>query len=206
MLKLQDVYKRFTDLCEQKGEDVPPSFISRLSTFKEKLCESISDLYYFHQPLNRDIHERQMLLIPKKYLFELLTENNDQDDITFRNTSKDTNENYIMTIVHAALITRQCLSEHPEYNGLNFSNELARKVVPELLHLFLSVLMKGQSAIDDFFNNNGDSYDNDEEIGTDLDSDDDSDLDSDDDSDSEDENGSNAHGRVNESKYFIIEY
>lgn len=209
-MKLEDVWQRFNKLCEQKKEDIPPSFLSRRSTFKQKLCESLGGLYYFHQPVNRDIHNRQMLLIPKTYLLELVTANGQEDDFTAINTPKVSNESDIMTIAHAALICRTHLSEHKIYNGLDVSNELARAVVPEKIIFFLSVLANGQTAIDDYFDNN--NYDlQDQEIVTnyddshldsdddsDLDFDEDSDLDSDDDTDSEE---SSIRGRVNESKF-----
>lgn len=128
-------------------EEIPASFISRLSTFKEKLCECVGDTFYFHQPMNRDIHNRQMLMIPLKCLHKLLeTAGEDADK-----TDSVSNESDIMNAVHAALICRKSLSEHSGCKGLNVSKDLAKSIVPDVLSLFLSVVMKGQEAVDDYF-------------------------------------------------------
>lgn len=201
---MTDIWKRFTDLCEEMKEDVPPSFISRRSTFKQKLSESIGDVFYFYQPLNRDIHERGMLLIPTKYICELAIANDQQqNDYTTTNASEVSNENDIMNIVHLALLSRKILSEHSEYKGLNVSKELAESVVPKILYLYLSVLMRGQEAVDEFFenNNNFDHHDYKDIDYNDIDDDDDdSDDDTDTDPDPEYEGESSSIKRINESE------
>lgn len=182
------------------NEEVPPSFKSRLSTFKQKLFESVGDIFYFYQPKNRDIHERQMVMIPTKCLHEMIQANEDTEPLS--KVSNDVPyENDIMTIVHSALICRKQLDEMPGYKGLNVSKELVRSVVPELLHLWLSVITKGQDAIDDFFNNkafaeneNGDDSD----YCGGMESDD-----SDDEMDSDDEKEKSMEG-VNESKFVLF--
>lgn len=199
-MRLENIWIRFNELCEEKKEDVPPSFKSRLSTFKQKLTESIGDLYFFYQPWNRDIHERGMLLIPKNYLYEIFIANDKENipdaPVTF-------NESDVMTIVHAGLLIRKNLSEHPTYAGLNVSKELAKSVVPQNLHLLLSFIAKGQEAVDDFFNEKSDV--NDHEYY--YDNTDNTELDSDDDSDSEEEEEESITiGRENESKCFIPIY
>lgn len=173
-------------------EDIPPSYISRLSTFKQKLSESLGDVYYFYQPTNRDIHERQMLMIPTKRLHEMIQTALDAappssqvDNIAY--------ESNIMTIVHAGLICRKQLTEHPGHVGLNVSKELARSVVPELLHLWLCVVSKGQDAVDDFFNDKEKELTEVEDYYDVIESDD-----SDDDTDFEDEEET-SDGRVIES-------
>lgn len=209
---MKDVWQRFTDLCRSKNEDIPPSFVSRLSTFKEKLSKSIGEIFYFHQPLNKDIHEREMLLIPKKYLHEALLAKEDLGQLPSPNVSIASNETDIMDIVHTALKVRKRMSEHRDYTGLNVSKELAKSVVSEYLLLFLSVLAKGQEAVDEFFDNNSndntsgnqcdddddDGIGNNDDLEDDLDSDDDSDPEDD---DSEDEDERETDKRVAESKY-----
>lgn len=161
------------------NEQITPSFQSRLSTFKEKLYESVGDLFYFYQPMSRSIHERQMLMIPMKSLHKII-EKVDADVSTIHsiNTSVETD---IMTVVHSALICRKQLSEQPGFVGLNASKQSARSVVPEMLQLYLDVLMKGQEAVDDFFHDKSAAYEDFNDYGaTDSDG-------SDDDPDSEDE-------------------
>lgn len=160
-------------MCTQNNEVIPPSFISRRSTFKEKLCKSVSDIYYFHQPLDRNVHERGMLLIPKKYMHNFPSEN-----CTETTTSMGFRETEINYIVHAALTIRKYLLENHCYNGLNISTEWVKSVVPDLLYLFLSVLMRGLEAVDDFF---------DDESGVDSEDNEDSNFGNDENTDSENE-------------------
>jgi len=63
---LDDVWTRFQNLARDIDVPVPPSFISRRSTFKERLQEEVGSFYQFFQPLNRENEQRQMLLIPTK--------------------------------------------------------------------------------------------------------------------------------------------
>lgn len=200
ILQLQDVWKRFCDLCAQMNEDVPPSFKSRLSTFKQKLSESVGDIFYFYQPKNRDIHERQMLLVPRKRLHELI-QTADEDVVpSSMHTNNLSYESDVMTIVHSALLCRKQLDEQPGYKGLNVSNELSRSVVPELLHLWLSVVSKGHEAVDDFFNNKDCEETEVDEFNycAGVDSDE-----SDDDTDVEDEE-EKPNERVNDSNCFLF--
>lgn len=74
VLLLESVYQRFVTMAEELGETVPASFESRRSTFKEKLEKDLADVYEFYQPMNRDIHERQMLLIPVKFRNKLIAD------------------------------------------------------------------------------------------------------------------------------------
>lgn len=162
------------------NEDVPPSFKSRLSTFKEKLCGSVGDIFYFYQPMNRGIHERQMLMIPTKSLHKIIEMADADVSSTYSNDpSIETN---IMTVVHSALICRKQLSEQPGFMGLNVSKQSVRSVVPEMLQLYLDVLMKGQEAVDDYFDRKSDE-DNDDGDYCEVETDE-----SDDEDDSEDEN------------------
>ncbi len=100
-------------------------------------------------------------MIPTKCLHKII-DNADADGPS--TCSNDIpNENEIMTVVHSALICRKQMSEQSGYKGLDVSKQLARSFVPEMLHLYLDVLMKGQEAVDDFFDNKcfGDTADND---------------------------------------------
>lgn len=46
-----------------KGLEDVASFETRRSTFTRKLQKEVGGVYWFFQPLNRDIYERQMLVI-----------------------------------------------------------------------------------------------------------------------------------------------
>lgn len=57
ILQLSDVWTRYTELAEETNIEIPQSFISRRSSFKEKLMQRVGDLFQFVQPLTRDTSE-----------------------------------------------------------------------------------------------------------------------------------------------------
>jgi hypothetical protein len=67
ILQLSDVWERYCSLVAQTNGDIPQSFISRRTTFKEYLQNILSDEYQFVRPLLRSIVERETLLIPHAY-------------------------------------------------------------------------------------------------------------------------------------------
>lgn len=196
------MFKRFCDLCEQLHENVPQSFLTRQSTFKEKLCESVGDIFYFYQPTHRSIHERQMLMIPTQCLHKIIDKAD--EDVTSVHSNNVSIEGDIMTVVHSALICRKQVSEHPGFNGLNVSKQSAQEIVPEMLQLFLHVLMKGQQAVDDFFEkkSSGDTIDDDCNDYDETESDEsDDDFDLEDDKESQDTN--EAVNESNSTDFFM---
>ena len=52
-------------------------------------------------------------------------------------------------IVHAALQIRGELKSWPGHSGLDVSEEACAKVVPDSLHLFLTVLLEGEKILDE---------------------------------------------------------
>jgi hypothetical protein len=59
ILQLSDVWERYCSLVAQTSGDIPQSFISRRTTFKEYLQNRLSDEYQFLRPLHRSIFERE---------------------------------------------------------------------------------------------------------------------------------------------------
>ena len=66
VIKLNDVWDRYTTLAEKAEITIPPSFISRRATFKDKLMHMVGDIVECVQSLDRGPSERHNLLIPKK--------------------------------------------------------------------------------------------------------------------------------------------
>ena len=48
IVELAEVWKRYNTLTEESGEDVPQSFISRRTSFTDKLKSILKDVYEFH--------------------------------------------------------------------------------------------------------------------------------------------------------------
>ena len=74
ILQLSDVWERYCSLVAQTNGDIPQSFISHRTTFKEYLQNRLSDEYQFLRPLHRSIFERVTLLIPHAYSQHVLGE------------------------------------------------------------------------------------------------------------------------------------
>lgn len=140
--------------------------MSRISTFKERISELLGGIYQFYQPLNVDVENRQMLLIPTKYQYSLVS-----DAVTdgFNRTetlgNATTDENTFLNTVHSALKIHGDLNAMSGHTGLDVSEEAAKKIIPESLYMFLSLLIKGQSSLDEMLA--GEHEDDDEENGTD---------------------------------------
>lgn len=150
MFQLRDVFARYVYLAKELNEIVPRSFTSRLSTFKEKLNEFIGDVYQFYQPLNVDVESRQMLLIPSKYQFSLIsdavTEGFNPNEPIYSATTTD---NTFINSVHTALKIHSDIDSMCGHKGLNVSVEEAKKIVPESLYNFLCVVSRGQNSLDE---------------------------------------------------------
>ena len=66
VLQLSDVWVRYNELAQETNTQIPQSFISRRTSFKEKLMKKVGDSFKFVQPLTEDISEREPLLVPHK--------------------------------------------------------------------------------------------------------------------------------------------
>lgn len=170
--------------AKEFGETVPASFESRRSTFKEKLSIELSDVYEFYQPVDRDIHERQMLLIPIKFRNKMIADQyfnqlNCQPSPSCDSDADDSRRN----MIHSALKIHSELESKPGHVGFNVSYESAMAIVPKSLLMYLSVLIHGQDAVEKVLDDDeaNDMYISDED-GEDDDGDE-SDSDSDEDSD-----------------------
>ncbi|CAG9818890.1 unnamed protein product [Phaedon cochleariae] len=106
ILKLDDVWQRYVNLAKGLDVDIPVSFESRRSVFKTKLEEELGGIYQFFQPLNRDVHEIQMLLIPVPVGKKAATENSSNVDDDFDLPSHEPDD-FLRTIVHCALVLLQ---------------------------------------------------------------------------------------------------
>ena len=167
VLQLSDVWDRYLDLAEGCNDSIPQSFTTRRSTFKEKLESSMCNIYQFHQPLDRDISDRHMLLIPTKFKHTLSAAATQVDSDEFLMPTYQPNNSEFHSIVHAALQIRKDLTNTPGHKGLKVSKDGAKKVIPESLHLFLSIVFGGQGVLDEILvGESDDEDDNEDDIRT----------------------------------------
>ena len=64
VIKLADAWKQYEILSIESGAQIPQSYISRQSSFKEKLQSRVGDLITFVCQLETNPSERETLLIP----------------------------------------------------------------------------------------------------------------------------------------------
>ena len=102
MLELSEVWKRYCKLAETADVQIPPSFISRRTSFKEKLAPQVEDIYDFIT-----MKKKQTLLVPLK--FEHSAMNNlvmaDHEEATPINVYEP-DEDGFLEMVHLALKLR----------------------------------------------------------------------------------------------------
>ena len=68
ILELKEVWLRYCSLANENNIDnIPPSFKSRMTTFKEHIAPHVADFYDFVLLRNQAIAERQTVLVPIKF-------------------------------------------------------------------------------------------------------------------------------------------
>ena len=80
VLKIDDVWVRYEELCEEAGTCPLPSYISRRASFKEKLEVLINKVYQCLVPLQGHPSERKTVLIPLNFAERKLEEIIHNDD------------------------------------------------------------------------------------------------------------------------------
>ena len=73
------------------------------------------------------------------------------------------NNSEFHSIVHAALQIRKDLTNTPGHKGLKVSKDGAKKVIPESLHLFSSIVFGGQGVLDEILVGESDDEDDNED-------------------------------------------
>lgn len=179
VLLLDDVWKRYTLLSADFDQTIPPSYLSRRSTFKEKLIGALDGEFQFYQPLNKDIHERQMMLIPTKFQHNLTAQMAEINYFKTQDQNAPLNGSKYANIVKVALETKKEMQAKSGESSLNITEETAIAMIPQSLYIYLSIIMDLKDYRRDEFEDcdKEDCSDDNSEI----DSDDNSDLDIDDD-------------------------
>ena len=67
ILELKEVWLCFCSLAAEQNVDIPPSFRSHMTTFKEYLAPHVADIYDFVVLCDQAMAERQTVLVPFKF-------------------------------------------------------------------------------------------------------------------------------------------
>lgn len=144
VLELSEVWKRYRDLAETAGLQIPQSFISRRASFKEKLAREVADVYDFIT-----IKKRQTLIVPVKFqhsaIYNLVMDDN--EDISPINVHEPSEDGFL-EMVHLALKLRSDILAHPVYKGFVIDEDNMLSCVPESLFMFLRLMFGGQALLE----------------------------------------------------------
>lgn len=153
VVELGKVWMRYNDLALELSIDIPKSFTSRLSTFKEKIAEHVKNDYDFIVLRDQAAPDRQTILVPVKFCHLPISQwtNNDEDECEeFTNIpvfkSEDTEQ--FLAMIHVALKLRSDILSQPSYKGMDVTEESAIDCVPGSVYMFLRLLLGGQSLLD----------------------------------------------------------
>ena len=148
VLDLEEVWDYYQRLCEESGEKVPNSFLSRRSSFKDKLKETVEKYYEFHILQKSEEHEKCTVLVPKDFshipIAQLLASRDDECTIPVYRPGDD----IFLSMIHVALKLRSDILSHPSYQGFHVTKEAAIACVPESIYMFLKVLYGGQEILE----------------------------------------------------------
>ncbi|KAL2094651.1 hypothetical protein ACEWY4_009370 [Coilia grayii] len=153
ILELKEVFSHYCSLAGEVGVEIPPSFLSRISTFKEYIEPHITDIYEFIKPRNEEITGRQTVLLPTGFahvpVSELLIKRTDSEPDEYPiPVYRPEVEDDFLAMVHVALQLRSDILALPPHKGLNVSKEDAIAYIPEKLYMFVRLLIGGQTLLE----------------------------------------------------------
>ena len=152
MLDMDEVWKRYCTLMRDTGKEVPQSFLSRRSSFKEKLRSLINEFFEFHVLSRNADCEKRTILVPKQFahiaIDQIVASSHDSNTEVCKMTLFKPDDTFL-SLVHVALRLRADILSHKPYVGMNISKDEAAASVPETLHMFMKVLYGGQEAFDE---------------------------------------------------------
>ena len=128
VLLLDDVWDRYKELADESSAVIKQSFLSRSTTFKEKLQSHLGDTFNFFQPLDRCPSERKTMLIPTEYqptaVLKLEDETQEAEEtITLPRYEPD--DDITLSLIHVALKIRGDMMAAPGHKGFSVSEDEA---------------------------------------------------------------------------------
>ena len=154
ILDLSDVWNRYCALSDESDITIPSSFISRRTTFKDKLAERIDGMYDIIILHDQARTEPRSLLVPTKFRHLPVSAmiNNDDDDDEMEKTIptfKHQTDDSFLSMVHVSLRIRNDILSHPRPEGIEVNEDKAIDCVPDSLYIFLNLLLGGQRLIEE---------------------------------------------------------
>ena len=144
VLELSEVWNRYCELAQKADIDVPASYVSRRSTFKEKVEACAKDVYDFVT-----IPKRDVLLIPRKYVHasveNLLSEDPKE---SCKIPVYQPHNDWFLEMVHIALKLRSDILAHPQYRGFVVDENEMIGSVPDSLFMFIRLMFGGQTLLE----------------------------------------------------------
>ena len=142
VFELLNVWERYLEMANGILVEVPPSYRSQLSTFKEALILLVDEVFYFIVLRNAAPSERQTQLVPEDCAHvpvSKLIDTEDTDEITIPIFRRENDE--FLAMVHDALKLRSDVLSHPAFIGVNVNQEAEIASVPNSVHMFLNLLL-----------------------------------------------------------------
>jgi hypothetical protein len=147
VLRLSDVWDRYVNLSEEANTVIPKSFVSRRTTFREKLQSRVGDTILFVQP-DGGPSQRETLLVPSKYTGNAVSGLTDEADEQLTMPRFEPEEDIFLSLVHVALKLRGDLLDKPGHVGFEVSVGNALSCVPESVYMFLKLLYGGPCQLE----------------------------------------------------------
>ena len=125
ILELKEVWLRFCSLAAEQNVDIPPSFRSRMSTFKEYLAPHVADIYDFVVLRDQAIAERQTVLVPIKFCHipvSQVLDKKTQSEPVIPVCQPDERDDFL-SMVLVALKLRSDIFGKPTHQGQNVCKE-----------------------------------------------------------------------------------
>ena len=161
ILDLTDVWERYCAIANEANITIPPSYISRRSTFKEKLAERIHGVYEVVVLHDQARTDPRTLLVPTKYQYIPFSAMAKEDDseLTIPTFKHEQNDSFL-SMVHVALRIRGDILSHPRPEGIDISENRAIDCVPDSLYMFLNLILGGQKLLEEEVESNHDNKHN----------------------------------------------
>ena len=144
ILDLVDVWDRYCKISDDAQAQIPPSFLSRMNTFKDKRPDCLEGLYEVVVVHDQARNESRTMLVPSQFRQRPVSAMiNDDSDVkrlipTFKHDDQDT----FLTMVHVALQIRDDMLSHSKPIGLDISTDRAIDCIPDIMYMFLSLLQR----------------------------------------------------------------
>ena len=144
------MWERYCTLADEADITIPPSFISRRTTFKDKLAERIEGVYELMVLHDQARTEPRTLLVPTKFRHipvSAMIEDNDMEQTipTFKHQTDDS----FLSMVHVALRILRDILSHPRPDGIKINEDRAIDCIPDSLYMLLNLVLGGQSLLED---------------------------------------------------------